>query len=145
MRKLLINMSFDTDGDCDFHDDKGYLNSSWEHYEKNIICDESEFFEKLNELIVFLNTNVYNFYGQHQGLVDFIKNLSIKQIFETDSLDIEDFIDSYQSVLSGNQSLTFSVSLFNQEKEIEDKFELFKKLYEELKDTPQMQVFFQQI
>lgn len=137
MRKLSIVMDFNTDGDCDFKNESGYLNSKWEEYSKTIICEESEFFDKINELIDYLKSNVYNKYDQHAWLVEFVQNLSLKQIFKTESSEIEEYIDNYETILSGNQDFSFSVFEYKiTENKLNEKIKTFKNLYMELKDNP---------
>ena len=70
-------------------------------------------------------------------MVEFVQNLSLKQIFKTESSEIEEYINNYETILSGNQDFSFSVFEYKiTENELKEKIKTFKNLYMELKDNP---------
>lgn len=142
-----ISMNFKTDGDIDFHNidfhkKEKYLDSSWEHYSKTIIVKEDMAVEAIFNLINYLKENAYNVYNQHQGLVNFVKELDIKKIFKlNENFNIDDMI-GYHQILNGNQDFNICISKFNEEKvNKENKIKniaLFKELYEKLKNEKEI-------
>ena len=57
--------------------------------------------------------------------------------FKTESSEIEEYINNYETILSGNQDFSFSVFEYKiTENELKEKIKTFKNLYMELKDNP---------
>jgi hypothetical protein len=126
--KIRITFNCKTDGDIDFMNEDDYFIKSFEYYGKTSLVEIENLKKELENLLKEINSRVFNYYGQKEGLVKFIKNLNMDLFKEIDleNIDFENIDFEEIQILNGNQDI--SITLLKVKDEQEDSEEIFKLL-----------------